>query len=247
MKILDDIYAVGGGKYGIGISSELDCNVYLIDGGEELALIDAGVGAETERIIENVVKESLNKTKISKLILTHAHLDHAGGTARLKEILNLEVYISEKEAVYLETGDEYAIGLVAAKKSGIYPKDYKLHPVKVDHCLNGGESIKVGKYNLRVIPTPGHSKGSICLSLIGNGKRILFSGDTIFMGGLICLLNLPDSSLGDYKEGIKNLENLSVDSLIPSHYGFSLNYGQLHINMAADALLNNIAVPKMIE
>ena len=43
MKIVEDIYVVGGGNYGIGISASLDCNIYLIDGGTESALIDAGV------------------------------------------------------------------------------------------------------------------------------------------------------------------------------------------------------------
>ena len=245
MKILDDIYVVGGGIYGIGLSTRLDCNVYLVDCGTEYVLIDAGVGIETEKIIKNITEESLDVSKIKKLFLTHAHLDHSGGAANLKKMLNLEVYVSEKEAVYLESGNEEAIGLVKAKEEGVYPKDYKLSPVKIDSFLKGGEEIKVGKYIFKIISTPGHSKGCICFLLKRHEKKIIFSGDTVFLGGFISLLNLPDSSLTDYANGIKNLKNISVDSLIPAHYGFTLNNGQYHIDTAIDAL-SKMSIPKMI-
>jgi hydroxyacylglutathione hydrolase len=245
MKILDDIYAVGGGIYGIGISHKLDSNVYLVNGGEEAALIDSGVGVNTERILQNVENEGLDTSKIKKLILTHAHLDHAGGAATLKDILGAEVYISEIEAPFLEKGDEESIGLTVAKKSGVYPNDFKFRSVKVDNRLRGDEMIRLGKYTMKIIHTPGHSNGSLCILLLGHEKRVLFTGDTIFMNGSISLLNLPDSSLTDYKKGINNLKDLSVDSLIPSHYGFTLSYGQYHIDLAADSL-DSLSVPKMI-
>ena len=49
MKILEDIYIVGGGEYGIGISNYLDCNVFLIDGGGDAVLIGSGVGQDTKK------------------------------------------------------------------------------------------------------------------------------------------------------------------------------------------------------
>ena len=178
-------------------------------------------------------------------LLPQPGADHAGGAANLKGILDLETYISKIEAPFLENGDEEAIGLVTAKRSGVYPEDYKLKAVKVDNGITGDEMIQLGKYTLQIIHTPGHSKGSICILLLGHEKRVLFTGDTIYMNGLLGLLNLPDSSLADYKYGINNLKDLSVDSLIPGHYGFTLNYGQLHIDIALESL-NNLTVPKMI-
>jgi len=245
MQILKDIYVIGGGEYGIGLSHRLDCNVYLIDGGNEIALIDAGVGIDTEKIVENIKEELINLKKIRKLILTHAHLDHAGGAANIKNILNTDIYISGKEAKFIESGDEEAIGLNLAKKCGIYPDEFKLKPVKIDCRLKGDEEIKIGRYNIKVIPTPGHSKGSVCLLLKSHDKKVLFTGDTVFMRGLLSILNLPDSSLADYRKGIKNLSGLKIDSLIPSHYGFTLNDGQIHIDMALDAL-SNLSIPPMM-
>ena len=217
MRIIEDIYLVGGGLYGIGISNDLDCNVFLVDGESEMALIDAGVGEGTSTIIDNIKKEGLDISKVSKVILTHAHLDHSGGAAELKKSLGLEVCLSEIEAGFLENGDEDAIGLNIAKRTGVYAEHFSLTPVKIDQKLKGGESIKIGNYAIKVIPTPGHSRGSVCLLLEGHKNRVLFSGDTVFTRGVLCLLNLPDSSLADYREGLKNLANLSIDTLLPSH------------------------------
>ena len=245
MKILEDIYVVGGGNSGIGISAPLDCNIYLIDGGTDSVLIDAGVGVNTKKIFDNILLESIDKKKISKLILTHAHLDHSGGAAQIKKFINPKIYASEIEAPYIESGDEDAIGLTMAKKSKVYPKSYKMFPEKIDNTLKGGEEIVVGKYTLRIISTPGHSKGSVCILLEGHKKKVLFTGDTVFMNGLICLFNLPDSSLADYRVSIKKLSKLSIDCLIPSHHGFTLSNGQSHINMAINAL-ENLWVPRMV-
>lgn len=244
MKILEDIYVVGGGEYGIGISHYLDCNIYLIDCGNEAVLIDSGVGVDTDIILKNIENEKIDKNKIKKLILTHAHLDHSGGAHFLKQILNLKIYMSEIEAPFLENADEKSISLDIAKKNGIYPKDYKFRSAEVDVKLNGNEKIKAGKYIFKIISTPGHSRGSICILLEKHEKKVLFTGDTVFMRGLLSLLNTNDASLVDYKKGIENISKLEIDSLIPSHHGFTLGFGSKHISMAADAL-KELFIPRM--
>ena len=243
MKIIEDIYIVGGGDYGIGISHSFDCNIFLIDGGDDAVLIESGVGQDTKKIIANITEMNIDKGKISKLILTHAHLDHSGGACDLKKMLGLELFVSKIEAGYIEEGDEDAIGLNIAKKSGLYPDDFKLTPVKIDRALNGNEIIKVGKYNLRIINSPGHSAGSVSILLENHSKKALFSGDAVFMRGLLSMENLPDSSLQDYKIGINNIYQYEIDSLIPSHYGFALGYGKKHIEMAKLALQGELIPP----
>ena len=245
MKILKDIYIIGGGECGIGISNRVDCNVYLVDCGDEAVIIDSGVGVDTDIIIKNIENEKIDKNKINKLILTHAHLDHAGGAYNLKKVLDLKIYMSEIEAPFLENADEKAISLDIAKENGIYPKDYKYKPTEVDEKLKGNETIQAGKYIFKIFSTPGHSKGSICILLQKHEKRILFTGDTVFMGGLLGLLNTHDGSLADYKKGIENINKLEIDGLIPGHYGFTLNFGSEHINMAANAL-KELFIPRMV-
>jgi glyoxylase-like metal-dependent hydrolase (beta-lactamase superfamily II) len=245
MKILKDIYVIGGGIYGIGLSSDLDCNVFFIDCGKEAVLIDSGVGINTEKLISNIEAEGLDPGKITKLLLTHSHLDHSGGASDLKRLLGLEIYISEIEAPFLESGDEDSIGLSAAKQTRIYPKNYRLKSVKIDHRLKRRRSLNTYLYRIEAIPTPGHSKGSISYLIHGHEKKIIFTGDTVFQNGTIGLLNFPDSSLKDYRRGINNFKNLGVDSLIPGHFGFVINKGQSHLDIAIKNL-SEISVPKMV-
>ena len=81
MKITEQVYAVGGGHAGLGISNAYDCNVFLIDGGSELALIDAGCGYDVEPILGNIRSAGFEPTRVRRLLLTHAHADHCGGAA----------------------------------------------------------------------------------------------------------------------------------------------------------------------
>jgi hydroxyacylglutathione hydrolase len=245
MQLLPDVYVVGGGMYGVGLSEKLDSNVYLIDGGSEVALVDCGVGVSTEKILDNVRDEGIDARKIRTLVLTHAHLDHCGGAAYLRRTLGLRVCASAEEADHLESGDEEKVGLVKARDFGIYPAGYRLESVLVDRRLRDRDTVTVGKYEIEVISTPGHSRGSICLLLLQPSKRVLFTGDTVFLRGLISVLNLPDSSLSDYRESIHKLEGLSIDALLPSHFGFCLGYGQTHLDAAIEAL-RGMSLPPMI-
>ena len=87
MKLTEDIYLVGSAEF--GISNEYDCHVYLIDGGEEAALIDCGVGYDTERILQNI-REVIDIRKLKRVYLTHLHADHCGGGRDLQK-LGIEV------------------------------------------------------------------------------------------------------------------------------------------------------------
>jgi len=66
VKLTDDVYLVGGGDYGFNLTHRLDCHVYLIDGGDELALVDAGFGPGTDRILERVAADGLEVDRIAR-------------------------------------------------------------------------------------------------------------------------------------------------------------------------------------
>src|SRR3712207_5327418 len=85
VRLTERISVVGGGATGLGISHTLDPNVYLLSGGEELALVDAGAGPGEERILENVRSLGYEPGQIRNILLTHAHADHAGGAASIAE------------------------------------------------------------------------------------------------------------------------------------------------------------------
>ncbi|MBK8029313.1 MAG: MBL fold metallo-hydrolase [Chloroflexi bacterium] len=83
MKLTPHVYVVGGGRFGFGISGALDCHVYLLDGGSELALVDPGLGLgrDFDTILDNIRADGLDPRRIRKLILTHYHCDHVGAAA----------------------------------------------------------------------------------------------------------------------------------------------------------------------
>ncbi|MCK4419993.1 MBL fold metallo-hydrolase [Candidatus Aerophobetes bacterium] len=240
MRIIPGIYLVGAGM--LGISHPNDSYVYLVDGGKELSLIDAGVGLEIERIFANIEEDGFDPAKINKVILTHTHADHAGGCKGMREKLRCKIFVPGDEVNLLERGTDEELGLIIAKESGIYSPDYLFPHCSTDVAVSNGDTIWVGELQLKAIHTPGHSPGSTCYLLEHRGKRILFTGDVVFYDGEIGLLNYRGSNLADYRSYINRLANLSVDVLLPGHKLFTLRDGQQHIDRAISAL-KKLSVP----
>jgi len=145
MRLAEGVYIVGGGRNGLGISNDYDCNVYLLNGGEEMALIDAGVGLDTDKIISNISSEEVDPAKIRYILLTHGHADHSGGSKQLRDRLSAEVAISREEAEFIRRGDEVNLGLDVARAYGVYPSSYHLHPCEVDIELEDDQQISIGR------------------------------------------------------------------------------------------------------
>ena len=86
---------------------------------------------------------------------------------------------------------------------------------KVDRFLTDGMVLELGDISLRVIHTPGHTRGSV--SLFSENDGMLFSGDTIFPAGSIGRTDLPGGSSEDMKKSIARLATLPAQTLYPGH------------------------------
>lgn len=246
MRITDEVYLVGGGaNICFGLSDDPDCHVYLIDGGDELALIDCGMadGDSLERILANVRAEGLDPAKIGKIVVTHYHMDHAGGAARFRDRLGAEVIAPEGAAHALRTGDERAVALDVAKAAGFYVQDYRFEPVEVAREVREGERIRVGGLELAVFETPGHCDGHASYLLHGKERRYLFAGDAVFSGGRVVLQNIHDCSIQKSAASITKLAGLDFDALLPGHAAICLNDGKRHVDLAFQAC-RSLFVPK---
>lgn len=249
MKILDNIYLVGSGNTGLGISNDYDCHVYLLDGGSEMALIDAGGGRETNRILENANNHGLDIRKITKVFLSHSHSDHAAGARNMRDLLGATILAPSGEAKFIQTADEKALGLDLARGEGrFYPPDYVFPACPVDVELKHKDEFRIGDCRLRAISVPGHTIDTMCFytevqDRYYGKKKVLFSSDVVFFRGLISLLNCYGSSLAAYREGIKNLEGLEVHGLFPGHFTFCINGGQAQIDIAREAF-KQMSVPQ---
>ena len=245
MRLTERVYLVGSGDFGFSMSNEFDCHVYLLDGGEELALVDAGVGLEPERILDNIITDRLDPGKIKYILLTHAHADHCGGAAVLKDRLGARVALHTEEVAFLEDGDEENTGLKVARADGWYTRDYRLEPCPVDIKIQDGQQITIGDLSVQTIHFPGHSRGSVCYVVSIGRSKCIFSGDTVFQNGEIALLNCVGSSLEQYRLNVGKLAHLDIDVLLPGHLLFALNKGQRHLDMAIENL-KALAPPKNI-
>jgi hydroxyacylglutathione hydrolase len=246
VKLTDRIHLVGSGSMGFDLTDPFDCHVYLVDGGDELALVDVGAGMGAEAIVDNVRRAGFDPARIRHVILTHAHGDHAGGAARMHRLLaDPTVYLSRTVADFLREGNEQAVSVDVAKKAGIYPPDYVLEPCGVDVELGDGDTIGVGELTLQVLDTPGHADGHVSLVLDHGGQRTLFAGDVIFFGGKILLQNIHDCRLDAEIRSLRRLRELSVDALLPGHLTLSLRDGQRHIERANE-VLDRLLIPEQI-
>jgi glyoxylase-like metal-dependent hydrolase (beta-lactamase superfamily II) len=201
-EIVRDIFIVGGPD----ITDGRDACIYLINLGE-LVLIDSGAGWSVDKIISNVRSFGLNCKNLSKILLTHCHIDHIGGVPEIKRRFGSKIYIHKLDAPPLENGDPV---LTAAKW---YQTSFPPTPVDVKFNLSE-EILTIGQQKIICLHTPGHTPGSICIYLDRPGKRILFAQD---LHGPI----LPEfgSNLDDWDRSTKKLLDLEADILCEGHFG----------------------------
>ncbi len=232
MKIAERVHIVGSGRLGFDLTDAFDCHVYLLDGGDECALIDAGAGLAPDEIVARIGEDGLDAGRVRHLLLTHAHADHAGGAAALRDRLNLTVVASSATATMVRTGDEQAISLVAAKQAGAYPADYRFRACPVDVELADGAQYQVGDLMLEVVATPGHAAGQVTYVLRRDDRTSVFCGDTLFAGGRILLQDTWDCSVQESCRSIEKLAALDLDGFYPGHLTFAVQRGRRHVEAA---------------
>jgi glyoxylase-like metal-dependent hydrolase (beta-lactamase superfamily II) len=235
MQILEPLHLVGSGQF--AISNEYDCHVYLVDCGAEVCLIDAGAGLGEDRVLANIASAGYSPERITRIFVTHAHADHAGGCRGLVRATGAEVVTSAAEGRLMAEGDDDALGLVLAKHSACYPPDYVYPHCKPDRIVADGDQLQLGEVLVTCYVVPGHSAGSVCYLFESlDGRSVLFTGDTVFFRGLVGLLNCPGSDIALYRESIARLAEVQFDSLMPGHLLFALERGMEHIAQAHESL-----------
>ncbi len=244
MKLTSDLHVVGGGRFGFGISGILDCHVFVINGGSELALIDAGLGLnrDFDLILDNIREDGLDPKAIRKIILTHYHCDHVGAACEAQKRLDAEVIASKVAAPAIRSGDEKAVALDIAKAAGFYPQDYHLPPCPVHRELVEGDVVKVGNLSLQTWETPGHCDGHLSFLMTGGDRTYLLGADLVFWGGRILLQNIPDCRIDAYADSVLKVAKLDFDAFVPGHLQISLRFGKEHVEKAAQAF-RQLGVP----
>lgn len=178
---------------------EVNCYLLSCPQSKEAIVIDPG--DDVDSIYQKINR---NKLRLNNIILTHAHPDHSGGADGLQKFTDSEVILHKNDEELLKNLKATCISL------GLPP----YNPPQNIKFVEEGEVIEFGNYKLKIIHTPGHSKGSICLL----GNRELFTGDTIFRGS-VGRTDLPGGSYEDLMYSLKNkILTLDNDLIIyPGH------------------------------
>ncbi|MBI5680421.1 MAG: MBL fold metallo-hydrolase [Methanobacterium sp.] len=167
---------------------------YLING-NEICLIDSGVSSSKEIIFNYMDKIGLRPDDISLMILTHSHPDHIGSAKSIQEKSNCEIAAHQGEIPWIEDVE-------LQEKERPVPNFHSLveGSVNVNMNLADGDLIDLGgDITLKVIHTPGHSKGSI--SIFIEEECVLFTGDAVPIKG-----DLP--IYDDFNESIRSVDKL---------------------------------------
>ena len=246
MQLTETVHLVGSGQNGFSLTHPLDCHVYLLDGGSELALIDTGVGRDVPAIVDQIQAAGFAPGDIAKIFITHLHLDHAGGAAELQRLSGAEIVASVDVAGWLESGDEEAASLVAARQTGMYPVENRLRPVDSATGASDGDVIRVGALSVKVVKADGHSQGHLAFLVDDGAGNALFSGDALFFGGRILLQNIWDCSLEESIATVKRFAELEFTQFFPGHVSISLQDGKRHVD-AAMAHVTQLLPPPQLE
>jgi glyoxylase-like metal-dependent hydrolase (beta-lactamase superfamily II) len=246
MQLTPWLSLVGSGNAGFNLTDDYDCHVYLLHGGGELALIDAGGGRDQAGIVAQIEADGYDPRQIRKLFLTHAHADHSAGSAGWHAAFGVEVCVAAEAAEALRTGDERWIYLDVARTAGLYPPDFTFPACPVAHELRDGDELPVGDLTVRALATPGHADGHFCFLVDVDGQRALFTGDLLFYGGKVLLLNTAECRPHRCAQSLEKLRNLGVDLLLPGHQTFSLKNGQRHVDAALKAFDALVVPPNLL-
>ena len=180
-------------------------NCYVVSCTETREALIIDPGFETDLEAKTVLKEiSQRKLRIRYIVNTHGHHDHTAGNGIMKKLTGAPILIHEYDAPMLTDPTKNLSMIFGLCTVSVPPADQMLHD---------GDVVQVGDVTLRVLHTPGHSRGSISLL----GADAVFSGDTLFAGS-IGRTDLPDSSYEEIVISLKKLARLPDDTKIyPGH------------------------------
>ncbi len=195
-------------------------HAYLVKGWWKNILIDTGMADSFQNLEASLAEVNLEINQIDLIILTHEHFDHIGAAALcFGEVL---VAAHRFAANKIQLQDEFVL------MNKYFQEAVK--PFHADIWLEDGMIIELGNYQLRVIHTPGHCSGSICLYEPNQG--LLFTGDTVLAGGILSGI-CPSGSVSDYLHSLQTLRTLNVVEFYPGHGWISTTPAK-DMNMAVE-------------
>lgn len=193
-------------------TNDLAC--YLITTPAGHILLDTGLEESPAIVRANIATLGFKLQDIKIILSGHAHYDHVGGHAEMKEATGAQVYASAGDAAILESG---------GTKTFHPLKPFK--PVKVDHVIKDGGTVRLGGVTLTAHLTPGHTEGNTTWTTVAEEKGKKY--DVVFVGSMsinpgVHMINYPAwPKLADvYARSFEILKGLHCDVFLGPHASF---------------------------
>ena len=194
-RIIGNIYYVGAA----GVSA------FLVHTPEGSILLDGGLPETAPRIAQSIVKLGFDPRGVKYLLNSHAHYDHSGGLAELKQVTGAAVVASHGDAPALTAGSEYFKG------------------VAVDRTVADGEKVSIGSAVMTAHITPGHTKGcTTWTTAVTEGTRsyqVVFHCSTSVVDTLVGNNAYPNI-VRDYQHTFDKFQSMRADVFLGAHPSF---------------------------
>lgn len=204
-KIMGNVYYVGAS----------DVTSFLITTSEGHILLDSGFAQTVPLIKANLVTLGFRLEDVKILLNGHAHYDHCGGLAALKEATGARFMVMEEDAKLLERG---------GKGDFYFENKLAFKPIQADRRLQDGDKIELGGVTLIAHHTPGHTKGcttwTMKVSEADKTYDVVFTGSASVPG--YPLVNSPTypNIIADYERTFRVLKSLPCDIFLAQHGSF---------------------------
>ena len=195
---------------------------YVIPSSDGLVIVDCGPGSTLPKLRSAVSHLGYDVADIRHILLTHIHLDHAGGAGQLALETGAFVYVHQRGAAHLSNPArlmQSATQIYGAMMETLWGAFLPVSDTQLQ-ALEGGETLRLGDFELRVAYTPGHAVHHLSYALDGH----VFCGD---VGGvrlqgspyLIAPTPPPDIDFTAWRESLVKLRSLEPHTLYPTHFG----------------------------
>ena len=144
---------------------QCNCSIFGDEATHEAIVIDPGDGADVARVLSVLARRGL---KLKAIVITHAHIDHIGGAAKLKA--------STGAPVYMNAADQELYDSMEMQAGWLGMRTPEITEIDVD--AHDGDTLHCGATEMHFVHTPGHTQGSLCVLVPAENK--LIAGDTLF-------------------------------------------------------------------
>ena len=203
-RVMANIYYVGS----------QDLSSFLLTSPQGHVLIDTGVAANADQILENIRTLGFNVKDVKVMLTTQAHYDHVGALARVKAATGARVLVAAADAPIVASGGE---------GDYLFGPEFHYEPTKVDATIRDGEVVTVGPIALTAHLTPGHTKGTTTWTTTvkdsaGQERKVVFLGSTTVNPGTILVNNAKYPTIAaDYQRSFEAERALTCEVFLAAH------------------------------